>query len=1110
VTETARTLRRIGRPHARARVLAAMLAGAGAALAAAALGARLAPSVPLVFLSWLAVVAALAGSVVLARRASRSAAPAPLALGAEARARARSGSVAAVLAPLAAAGASQALFAAADERAAALVRGAATPLARDLTRTTLRGLGAGAVAAAAGALLFVAADSGAGRAAGFWHPWRALELARAALSLTVDRERVHRGDAVSATINVPGASGGHVTLWSRGPGEAWKAVLVALDSGGHAERRLGPLEGDLWVKASSGARRSREVHVAVATPAFLADLSLQARFPGYLNRADEPLLAGPDTVALPVGTEILVHGTASVPLAGAAWRLTSGAGKTPLVAAGRRFDGVFAPAQSGIWVLALATADGAPLEDKPPELALRLVPDSAPVVAVPVPGHDTTLPFSLVQPLVIDVHDDHGIGRLSLVSWRISQTGKIGEPERQALDVSGAGDRAIVQGELDAQRRGLLPGDTLRFRVEAWDNAPVPQEGRSAEFALRLPSREELRAAQRDAANDIIAAAESVATAERSLADRTNDLAQERSRGANDATSAGRQPPGQSSGTLPFQTSERAHELARQQEAVGQRVQELAKAVDELARAARAAGIDDTAFQARLREVQEMLARAMTPELEQRLRDLQQALARLDPDATRDALRRLAEAQQQLRETLERSQELFRRAAVEGQLASLAQDAEQLKREQSQWNGDQARRADSAAAAAERALAARAESLAAGIAQANNDLGAAQRTEPTAQPSSRDSAARGALGRPERQARRAGGAMQRAAQSAEQSDASGAAQQGAEAEQALDSLPEALRARRDSVAGQWRQEALDALDRALSETAALAERQRRLAAGLDSGGSPAAARGQQAAIEEGAAAVERQVRAAAGRHALVSPGLQSALGFAQRQMAGARAQLEQAQPNSEGAAQLAGEALDALNVTAYGLAQARADVAGAKSGSGFQEAIERLAQLANQQSGLNRDAMGMLPMGGAGGDGMMQQLRALAARQRALAEQLERLQATGGSNAAGALAQEARDLARQLDAGRMDRQTVQRQQQLYRRLLDAGRTLTGPEPDENKERTSRAATGDSVHLPALLAPGVTAGPRVRYPTWQELQGLSPDERRIVLEYFRLLNAPPSK
>jgi hypothetical protein len=276
---------------------------------------------------------------------------------------------------------------------------------------------------------------------------------------------------------------------------------------------------------------------------------------------------------------------------------------------------------------------------------------------------------------------------------------------------------------------------------------------------------------------------------------------------------------------------------------------------------------------------------------------------------------------------------------------------------------------------------------------------------------------------------------------------------------------------------------------------------------LEAGGSTAAARAQQAAIEEGAAAVDRQVREAAGRHALVSPSVQAALGFAARQMRAAREQLEQAQPNSDGAAQLAGEALDALNVTAYALAQSRADVAGARSGSGFQEAVERLAQMASQQQGLNADAMGMMPMAGAGADGMLQQLRALAARQRALAEQLERLQASGGSSAAGALAQEARDLARLLDAGHLDRRTIERQERLYRRMLDAGRTLTGPEPDPDQERTSRSAVGDSLHVPGLLPPGVTAGPRVRYPTWRELQGLTPEQRRLVLEYFRILNAP---
>ncbi len=1061
----------------------------------AAAGVRLGPHVAGVLAAWLGVAAVLAVTALLARRAFRSAGTPSLARAAELAAGARAGSIAALVAVPDAhlPGSSAALFDAADRRAAEVVTHAAPQLSQSLRRTATRRLGLGVALVTAGAALFLAAAPTAGRAAGFWHPWRTLTLARAPLRLAVDRLNVRRGDTVTATIAVPGAAGGRVTLWTRRPGEPWRPMMLALDSAGGATRRLGPLESDLWARAAQGVRRSPEVRVAVAATAFLADLTVVAQFPAYLNRPDEPVPTSPDTTALPVGTELVARGLTSVRLATASWQALQGGAPMPLRVDGARFDGRFAPRRSGAWRLSLAAADGAPFEGEPTLLVVRLIPDSVPLVTVPLPGRDTTLPLSMVQPLVIDVRDDHGVSRVALVSWRASQTGAVGTAVRESLDVSGAGDRVILQAALRAENRGLLPGDTLRFRVEAWDNAPTPREGRSPDYALRLPTRAELRAAQRAASADIAAAAESVTSAQRSLGERTADLAQERQRDATSGTT-GRQPQAPQ-GALPFQSSERARELARQQEAVAERVRELSQSLEDLARAARAAGIDDTAFQARLREVQEMLARAVTPELEQRLRDLQAALARLDPEGTRDALRRLADAQQQLRETLERSEQLFRRAAVEGQLTSLAQDAEALRHEQAEWNQRDAARADSAAGATERGLGERADSLAAGIQQAGRDLAAAQRAATDSQTG---------LVRPLDQARRASGAMQRAAGSAERGDARGARESGAQAEQALDSLPGSLRRQREAVAGQWRQEALEALDQALAETAALAERQRAVAGALESGGNPAAARAQQAALEEGAEAVQRQIRDAGARHALVSPGIESALAYAQRQMRSASQQLEQAQPNTEGAAQLAGEALDALNVAAYALAQSRADVAQARSGSGFQEAVERLAQLAGQQQGLNQDAMGMMPMAG---DQMLQQLRALAARQRALAEQLERLEASGGSSAAGPLADEARDLARQLDAGRLDRRTIERQERLYRRLLDAGRTLSGQDPDENRERTSRSATGDSVHVPLLLTPDVTAGPRIRYPSWRDLEGMTPEQRRLVLEYFRLLNAP---
>src|SRR6185436_19577019 len=118
------------------------------------------------------------------------------------------------------------------------------------------------------------------------------------------------------------------------------------------------------------------------------------------------------------------------------------------------------------------------------------------------------------------------------------------------------------------------------------------------------------------------------------------------------------------------------------------------------------------------------------------------------------------------------------------------------------------------------------------------------------------------------------------------------------------------------------------------------------------------------------------------------------------------------------------------------------------------------------QQELNGATQGLLPMPGSQGTAMLEHMRQLAAQQRALGEQLARLQAEGASRAAGPLAEEAQELARRLDAGRLDPQTIQRQERLYHRLLDAGRTLTGSEPDEQKPRTSRSASGDSVHIPA--------------------------------------------
>jgi hypothetical protein len=134
--------------------------------------------------------------------------------------------------------------------------------------------------------------------------------------------------------------------------------------------------------------------------------------------------------------------------------------------------------------------------------------------------------------------------------------------------------------------------------------------------------------------------------------------------------------------------------------------------------------------------------------------------------------------------------------------------------------------------------------------------------------------------------------------------------------------------------------------------------------------------------------------------------------------------------------------------------------------------------------------------------------RALARQQRGVADQLEDAGDAAGGDKAAQLAQEARRLADALDGGRLDAGTLARQQQLFRRLLDAGRSLEKEDREDTGKREATSATGDETFTPAGA---VQAKAAVRYPPprWEELRGLPADERRAILDYFTRLNSAPT-
>ena len=981
----------------------------------------------------------------------------------------------------AAAGTSGALLAQADQTQALDVRerGAAAiqPIAHSVRVISLAGL----LCLAAGVAAFTSAGPVKGVAAALWHPHRAWEATVAPVRIRAAQDLVDRGQPVELHLEALGRK--TAMLWLRAPGEPWKPRGVRLDSLGRATVSSGPLQSDMYARLTSGGRSSDTVTVRVRLPVFLGSLSVVARYPAYLGLENEPVPTSGDTLILPLGTQLETTGEATARLASAAWYNTERSESLEVTAT--RFAGTFVPRRSGEYRLRLLTAAGAPITGDSVRLPVRLVQDSAPSVEIPVPGSDTLAPLSLLVPLIIDARDDHSITSVTVESRRINRFGVVDATRHDTVTMPAERpDRAILNFTLDLNRRGLLPGDTVRYLAVARDNTPRRQIGRSREFVLRLPTMSEVRAAQREATDAVASQLDSITQASRRVERQTDDLARERSR----PTGA---PGGKDGESLSYEEAQRAEGAAKSQEELIRQAETLEKSLEALRQGAEAAGINDSAWQRQLSEIRDQLERALSPELRQKLANLQEALRDLDAERTKAALEQLAEAQKQLREALERSRELFRRAALEGDLANLSQESKELEREQTGWN-QQVTAADSARSAmTERQLAARADSLAAALQQISKDASV--------------QAKQADLQALAKQAAKAAGQMQQAASSAQQGRRPTAKKQGEAASQSLAPLSEQLQNRRQELQRQWRQEVVQAMDQALSETSRLAERQLRVQEQLrESGAQDPSTRAEQAAIEEGVQKVLEQVRQAGGKNALVPPQIGAALGAAQLRMQQTREAISSAAPNSREAADQAGEALDGLNAAAHQLLRARGDVSGSQSGSGLAETLERLAQLAQQQGGLGQQGAGMLPMGGSGA--FREQLQRLAAKQRALAQELEKLRGEGNIPGAGDMADEATQLSRRLEAGRLERQTVQRQQRLFRRMLDAGRTLQGREEDEKKERQSTTATGDSILLPpALRARLEDDNRRLRVPSWEELQRLSPEERRLVVDYFRRLS-----
>jgi len=956
---------------------------------------------------------------------------------------------------------------------------------------------AGSVLAATAVVWVGTRESAVEAWAAVLHPVRHLQPPRLpGLRLSAESRRVRRGRDLPVTIEAPGRDSVELVWRSQGevPSRRWHSVV-----GGRTHAVVPRVQAVTWAWATApDGAVSDTLRVEPVDPFLLIDLSVELDYPAHTHRQRERVAAPLPVFAVPERTRATVTGVATRPLQRVVLRSASDVAIPFQIISARRFRGSFV-VRPGSWGWDIVSSAGATLEAEPDSLRFLILPDSAPRVEVVYPGVDTVLSLTMTQPLLVDARDDYGLSRVELISWRVSAWGERWPQAVEALPIVGDEPRASLSAIIDARGRGFLPGDTLRYFARAFDNAPQPQTGRSREYVLRLPTLDEVRERAIGHAEQLVAGAERLGQHAREHQESLQAL--QRSSEVSPPPGA-HQPPAGGSRGVEFRDTEAARRAVEEASRLAERAREIQESLRELRESIERAGLNDPGLLERLREIQSLYARILTPELDEKIEALREALLGLEPGRIREAIRQLAEGSIDFRERVERSLELLRRAALEQEFRTLAVQAEELSDTQEQLSQAlaQADVSDSLDAQSRRRagdLARRAEALAEHVGRFAEQLREAGEAEAAERANEAEQAVAAAAHADEQLA----GAL-----------TTGFLQAVPLSRQALAQIRQAASAlwqgRQQMQAG-WRQDVVQALERAETETLELARRQRRLNERL---GSPdpserATQRSEQAALRRGVEQIQEQLAEAARFSLLLDPSLVLAAEDAGAAMDQLLGQMSEATRRGGPRPQFGERTSEALNELAHRLMQAGHAVAEAGSGTGLAEALERLAQLAAQQGQLNAQVGGLTPS--ALGDALLQELQRLAALQRTIGEQLQAVSQTLGPRGQvlgqlDALGQEAEELASQLERGRLDPQIIERQNRLYQRLLDAGRTL---EQDEfERERRAERPTAAGILRPGQLPAALLRGPRYPHPDAEALRRYPPGIRRLILEYFDRLNA----
>lgn len=800
--------------------------------------------------------------------------------------------------------------------------------------------------------------------------------------------------------------------------------------------------------------------VQVLTPPVVHTLDITLIPPAYSGLLEQYLERNiGDIIALP-GTKVRLKGAVNKDMESAYLKFASGY-SVPLDIQGRRITGEFEIRSNDRYLIELIDTDSL-CNPNPIEYSISTLYDNPPYIEIIRPGQDIESTLDATIALSIETRDDYGFSEISLYFKYLRSVASASDTSWQSIPLLTQQTRS-KQLELthlwDFNKMPLAFNDGLIYYALARDNNRIngPGVSKTGTYYIRFPSLEEIFDTFNEGEAEQIEKVEDIVKQSDELKKTLEEISRQLRR----------------SEEIDWAQKQQIESSLEKQKQLQEQIKEIQQNLQELIDRLDAANLISDEILEKYMQLQELFNEIASPELMEALNRLQQSLEKADPQELRQALQDFKLNQEAFQERIERTMELLKQIQLEQRMDQLVQKANSLL-EQQQKITEQLESKENPGQQ-------QFESLQNQQNMQDNKL------------SNLEKDLEQFLNEPR---------LSRFQETLESLNAASDALKNPQLEQDIQSLKDNLKTGQQNPAAQ-KSQSLQKRFSQISQMLSSAQNQMLQQHKKDMAGQMTYAmqrllelshvqesiqgrtQGTSALSEQFNDLIIAQNRAAQNLQRVISdliqlsketffiqPNLSQSLGKSQSGMTKSLNELTERNPVQ--AMNNQKQALGGLNESILIMRQSLSQMQQSQSGTGLDQFMEQLQQMAGAQGQLNQETLNLFQGQGNSGELTLQQqseARRLAAQQAALREAMQEMSEQMGSRQdvlgrIGELAGKMEEVVEDLLKQNVNRQTIDRQREILSRMLDAQKSVR--EREHSKQRKAERAREYQVIDPGAL------------------------------------------